>query len=106
MSEEFEGKYFVMFDTQECFRYKTRYKDAPGFMRCEKVGTALRFYGSVLNEHPGYSLEFSTGSGVDVYSHPLDVDCMTQVARTKIISHSTHTCSVFYCTVLAAFLES
>lgn len=56
--------FFVMFDIQECFRYKTRYKDAPGFMPCGKVGTALRFYGSVLNEHSGYCLEFSTGSGV------------------------------------------
>ena len=40
-----------MYNIQECRRCRTRYKDAPGFI---KRGTALRFYSESADEgHPG-----------------------------------------------------
>ena len=51
-SKAFREKYYVMYDMQECLGCRTRYKDAPGFM---KRVTALRFYsGSADEGHPGY----------------------------------------------------
>ena len=51
-TKEFREKYFVMYKIAECFGCKTRYKDAPGFM---KRGYAIRFYSESADDgHPGY----------------------------------------------------
>ena len=68
-SKDFKEKYFVMYEIQECFGCKTKYKVAPGFM---KTGNAIRFYSESADDaHPGYCSHYCV-QRCSAYLNPVD----------------------------------
>lgn len=84
-TKEFREKYFVMYEIEECFGCKTRYKDAPGFM---KRGNIVRFYSeSVEDGHPGYCSHYCA-KRCGAYVDPVDNWHTKQSCGSKTISQS------------------
>ena len=68
-TKEFREKYFVIYEIEECFGCKIRYKDAPGFM---KRGNAIRFYSESADDcHPRYCSHYCA-QRCGAYVDPVD----------------------------------
>lgn len=76
-----------MYEIQDCFKCRSLYKNAPGFM---KRRTALRFYSESTDEgHPGFCSQYCAQRR-GAYFHPLD-DWQAYLELTFEILEVLHT---------------